>query len=43
MYRELQQDELIELGAASAETRGGPIGLLDVERTFKPDLGLSED
>ena len=37
------QDELIDLGAATIETRGGPIGLEDSERTFKVALGLTDD
>lgn len=43
MNREYLQDELIDLGAATAETRGGPIGFEDSERTFKVPLGLSAD
>lgn len=43
MNRELQQDELIDLGAASVETRGGPVGIEDSERTFKLALGLTAD
>lgn len=43
MKHELNQDALIDLGAATVETRGGPIGLEDSERTFKVALGLVAD
>ncbi len=38
-----QQNELIDLGAATVETRGGPIGVEDLERTKKFAAGLSAD
>ena len=37
------EDELIELGVASHETRGGPVGKEDQERTFILALGLTDD
>ena len=43
MNREHLPDDLIELGAATVETRGGPIGVEDEERTLKPALGLTAD
>ena len=37
-------DDLIDLGAASVETRGGPMGYEDSERTlWVHSLGLTED
>lgn len=38
-----EHDELIELGAVTEETKGGPVGKEDLERTFIPALGLSDD
>lgn len=43
MNREHHQDDLIELGVASEETRGGPFGIEDAERTLKVPLGLTND
>ncbi|MGQ0590905.1 MAG: hypothetical protein ACT4N8_15500 [Sphingosinicella sp.] len=43
MNHEYLQDDLIEFGAATAETRGGPIGFEDQERTLKVALGLTDD
>jgi hypothetical protein len=44
MNDEHHQDELINLGAASAETKGGPMGYEDSERTlWLHGAGLSED
>jgi hypothetical protein len=43
MNREDHQDQLIELGTASAKTRGGAIGFVDSERTLQPHPGLSAD
>ena len=37
------QDDLIELGTAAEETKGGPVGKEDQERTFIPALGLTDD
>jgi hypothetical protein len=37
------QQKLIELGAVSAETKGGPVGYEDQERTFILKLGLTND
>lgn len=38
-----QHDDLIELGAVTEETKGGPVGKEDQERTFILALGLSDD
>jgi hypothetical protein len=43
MNREHSENEFIELGAATKETRGGPIGFVDAERTLQPYPGLSDD
>lgn len=43
MNREYLQDDLIDLGAATVETRGGPIGFEDEEGTLKVALGLTDD
>jgi hypothetical protein len=42
MQRE-QHDDLIELGAVTEETKGGPVGKEDQERTFIIALGLTND
>jgi hypothetical protein len=43
MNRE-HEDDLIELGTATTETKGGPMGIEDQERTrWFPGLGLSDD
>jgi hypothetical protein len=42
MYND-RQDALIELGAVTAETRGGPIGFEDSERTLQVAVGLIDD
>jgi hypothetical protein len=42
MQRE-QHDDLIELGAVTEETKGGPVGKEDQERTFILALGLTND
>ena len=42
MNRE-HHDDLIELGAVTEETKGGPVGKEDQERTFILALGLSDD
>ncbi len=36
-------DDLIELGTATGETRGGAIGFVDSEGTLQPHPGLSAD
>ncbi len=36
-------DDLIELGAVTEETKGGPVGKEDQERTFILALGLTAD
>lgn len=43
MNREELQDDLIELGAATAKTQGGAIGFVDSERTLQPHVGLTND
>jgi len=43
MNRDHLQDDLIDLGAASVETKGGPIGFEDQERTLQPGAGLTDD
>jgi hypothetical protein len=43
MNSEHRHDDLIELGAATIETKGGPIGFVDQERTLQPAAGLSDD
>jgi hypothetical protein len=43
MNREDHEDDLIELGRATGETRGGAIGFVDSERTLQPHPGLSAD
>lgn len=44
MNREHLQDDLIELGVATAETKGGPMGYEDSERTlWFHGVGLSDD
>ena len=44
MNRKHLSDDLIDLGRASAETRGGPMGYEDQERTFwLHGTGLSDD
>ncbi len=43
MNREEHDDDLVELGRATRQTRGGAIGFADSERTPQPHLGLSAD
>jgi hypothetical protein len=43
MNREEHEDDLVELGKATGETKGGAIGFVDSERTLQPHLGLSDD
>lgn len=43
MNREFHEDDRIELGAVTEETKGGPVGKEDLERTFIPALGLTDD
>lgn len=38
-----EDDDLIELGAVTEETKGGPIGFVDAEQTKQPHPGLSAD
>ena len=41
--REDTENDLVELGAVTEETRGGAIGFVDSERTLQPSLGLTDD
>lgn len=43
MNCERHKEELVELGAVTLETRGGPVGKEDQERTFILALGLTDD
>ena len=43
MNRELHEDDLVELGAVTVETRGGPVGTEDQERTSILALGWTDD
>lgn len=43
MNHEHNQDELIELGTATVETKGAFSGVPDSERTLQPIAGLSDD
>lgn len=44
MNQEQLDDELLDLGRASAETKGGPMGYEDQERTlWVHGLGFSDD
>lgn len=43
MDRNHRDEDLVDLGAASLETRGGPVGKEDQERTFILALALSDD
>lgn len=43
MNHESNQDERIDLGVASIETRGGQIGFEDTEDTLKVSAGLTDD
>jgi hypothetical protein len=39
-----QEDDLVDLGSATAETRGGPMGFEDSERTYwVTGAGLAQD
>ena len=39
-----REEDLVELGAASTETKGGPMGYEDAERTlWFHSLGLTDD
>ena len=40
---EREHEELTELGAVTVETKGGPVGKEDLERTFILALGLADD
>lgn len=43
MNREDIEQDLVDLGAVTEETRGGPIGFVDAERTLQPSPGISDD
>lgn len=43
MKHDCKHEELIELGSATGETRGGIFGVEDQERTLQPALGLTRD
>jgi predicted alpha/beta-fold hydrolase len=43
MNREHLNDDLIDLGVASVETKGGHVGFLDSDTTLQPSLGLMDD
>ena len=44
MNREHREDDLIDLGSASVETKGGPMGYEDSERTlWLHSVSLTED
>ncbi len=43
MNRKRLLEKLIDLGSATLGTKGGPVGKEDLERTFIPALGLSND
>ena len=43
MNREHLQEELIDLGAASDETKGIGIAVFDLESTLRSPYGLSDD
>ena len=43
MNLEREHDELIDLGPASGETRGGPVGMDDSQAGRNPWPGLSDE
>ncbi|HEV2595254.1 MAG TPA: benenodin family lasso peptide [Sphingomicrobium sp.] len=43
MNVELEHDDLIDLGTASVETRGSPVGMDDSQGGRNPFPGLSEE
>ena len=43
MNRKDRKDDLVELGAATKQTKGGAIGFVDSDRTLQPHPGLSND
>jgi len=43
MNREHENDDLIDLGAASAETKGTPFGADDFKGSLIPVSGLSDE
>jgi hypothetical protein len=38
-----KRENLVELGTVTSETKGGPVGKEDQERTFIPAFGLTND
>jgi hypothetical protein len=38
-----EREDIIELGVVTFETKGGPVGKEDQERTFIPAFGLTND
>lgn len=43
MKHEHLEDEIVEIGIASEETKGGPIGFEDAETTLQVKAGLTDD
>jgi hypothetical protein len=43
MFNERMEDDLIDLGAASAQTKGGHWGMMDQESSLKSIAGLTDD
>jgi hypothetical protein len=43
MRAKVSNARLVDLGAATAETKGGPVGKEDLNRTFIPAIGLVID
>ncbi|MGE5564312.1 MAG: benenodin family lasso peptide [Bacillota bacterium] len=43
MNCEDRKDDLVELGVASEETKGGSFAFVDTDRTLQPHYGLSDD
>jgi hypothetical protein len=43
MKHDQLHDELVDLGAASVETKGGAVGIIDTEATLYRRPGLSDD
>jgi hypothetical protein len=43
MNREHDNDDLIELGAASSETKGPSVGMDDSQGGLRPGAGLSDE
>ena len=43
MNREYDHEDLIDLGAASAETKGTPVGIPDSRGGLNPAAGLTDE